>query len=100
MGCTFPRSGFSTAIFPADFRREFCRRSISQAAVRTRRIVIHPPRFDGLSGFVQAHEPVLVQAFVPEFPVETFDERILHRLARLDEMQRSPRSQKAHWSTA
>jgi hypothetical protein len=48
---TFPRSGFSTALFPADFRREFFRRPISQAAVRPRRIVIHSPRFDDLSRF-------------------------------------------------
>jgi hypothetical protein len=34
------------------------------------------------------HEPVLVQAFIPELPVEAFDECVLRGLATLDKVQR------------
>lgn len=51
------------------------------------RVVVLAPRLhDGLS-LGDAVEPVLVQALVPERPVETFDVGVLHRLAGLDEMQ-------------
>ncbi len=36
----------------------------------------------------EIYEPVLVQAFIPELPVEAFDECILCGLATLDEVQR------------
>jgi hypothetical protein len=67
-------SVFSTAFFPADFRREFRWGSIPQAAVRPYGIVIPPPRFDNPPRLPQAHEPVLVQAFVAELPIKTLDE--------------------------
>jgi hypothetical protein len=51
----------------ADFRPEFRWASIPQAAVRSYRIVIHPPGFDDPPGIVLVDEPVLVQAFVPNF---------------------------------
>lgn len=51
-------------------------------------VVIPSPSLDGDSGIRQAREPALVQAFVPEPPVEAFRVRVLHRLARLDEVQR------------
>jgi hypothetical protein len=70
-------SVFSTAFFPADFRRVFRRGSIPQAAVRPYRIVIHSPGFNDPRRIVQADEPVLIQAFVPDLPVEAFDERVL-----------------------
>src|SRR6267143_3499451 len=73
---------------PPVFRRKLRRGSIPQAAVRPYRVVIHPPGFDDPPRLLQAHEPVLVQAFVPELPVKTFDERVLHRFPRLDEVQR------------
>ena len=36
----------------------------------------------------QGEEPVLVEAFIAEPPVEALDVRVLHRLAWLDELQR------------
>ena len=43
------------------------------------------PRLNRLLRVGQAHEPILVQALVAEFPVEAFDVSVLYRLARLDE---------------
>src|SRR4029077_16220320 len=56
--------------------------------MRAHRVVIHPPGFNHLPCVLQIHEPVLVQAFIAELPVEALDERILCGLATLDEMQR------------
>src|SRR5207247_383949 len=36
----------------------------------------------------EIHEPALVQAFIAELSVEALDERVLRRLAALDEVQR------------
>jgi hypothetical protein len=44
-------------------------------------IVLDPPRFDDLPRLLQRREPVLIQAFRPEMPVETLDVRIVRRLA-------------------
>ena len=51
-------------------------------------VVVGPPLRDFVSCIRQAQEPVLVEAAVPELAVEAFNERILRRLARLDEGQR------------
>ncbi len=48
----------------------------------------HPPGLDHLPCVSKIHEPVLVQAFIPELPVEAFDQCVLRRLAALDEVQR------------
>ena len=92
VGKWVPRSGiqggeaivFSTALG----RRKFFRRPIPQRAVRPHRVVVHSPGLDHLARISQIHEPVLVQAFVPELPVEAFDEHVLRRFASLDEVQR------------
>jgi hypothetical protein len=39
--------------------------------------VILPPVFDHLLGVFQRQEPVLVQALLPELPIELLDERII-----------------------
>ena len=44
------------------------------------------------SNFSERSEVILVEAFVPKPSVETFDERILYRLAGLDMMQSHARS--------
>jgi len=36
----------------------------------------------------EIHEPILVQAFISELPVEALDQRVLCGLAALDEVQR------------
>ena len=50
-------------------------------------VVVGPPLRDFVSCIRQAQEPVLVEAAVPELAVavEAFDERILRRLARLQQ---------------
>ena len=47
-------------------------------------VVVPPPFFDDPTGFWQAAEHVLVQAFVAETTVEAFHEGVLHRFARRD----------------
>jgi hypothetical protein len=48
---------------------------------------MHSPGIDGASGIFQAREPVLIQTTVAELAVEAFDERVLGRFARLNEVQ-------------
>ena len=53
-------------------------------------VIVVPPRFDALTRFSQAHEHVLVEAFVAQLAVEAFDECVLDRLARLDVVPAEP----------
>lgn len=50
-------------------------------------VVIDPPFFDGPSGVGQIGKPVLVQAFIAELSIESFDEGVLDGLARFDEVK-------------
>lgn len=50
-------------------------------------VVVPSPSGDLLVGEVQAGEPVLVEAFIPETPVEALDVGVLRGLARLDELE-------------
>ena len=50
-------------------------------------VIMLPPIFDGTTGFLQADEPVPVQAIVAERAVEALTQSILDRLARRDEVQ-------------
>ena len=50
-------------------------------------VVLDAPSFDDAACVRQVDEPVFVQTFVAEFPVEAFDIRVLIRLARADERQ-------------
>ena len=69
--CAVPSDIFRTLLLPAWL-------SIREA------IVLHPPLLDDLPRLIQRHEPVLVQALVPELAVEALDVRVLHGLARRD----------------
>lgn len=52
-------------------------------------VVVHlPPVFHDLASLAQALEPVLTQALVPQSTVGALDERVAHRLARADEVDR------------
>ena len=53
-------------------------------------IVIMPPGFGDPSGFLNAPEPVLVEAFIPESPIEALAGAVLHGLPRLDEVVSNP----------
>ena len=55
--------------------------------MRTLLIVIDPPGFDLSSCITQTGKPVRIQTFIAQSPVEAFYIGILHRLARLDELQ-------------
>ena len=55
-------------------------------------IVVVAPRGDLVAGVTERLEPVKVQALVAHAAVETFNEGVLHRLARLDEPQADTRA--------
>ena len=50
-------------------------------------VVVDPPGLDDLAGIVEIEEPVLVEAFIAEPPVEGFDKGVLGWLAGLDEIE-------------
>ena len=50
-------------------------------------VVIETPPIDGFPGVVEAREPMEIQAFISEFPVEAFDETVFDRFARAYEHQ-------------
>ncbi len=53
-------------------------------------IVSIAPRRDEESGVAQVVKPVRIEAFIAKALVEAFDERVLHRLAGLDEIEPNP----------
>jgi len=55
--------------------------------VRTLLVVIEPPSFDFSSCITEAREPVRIQPFVAQSPVEAFDVGILYWLTRLNKRQ-------------
>jgi len=55
--------------------------------MRTLLVVIEPPGFDFSSCVRQTGKPVRIQAFIAQATVEALDISVLHRLARLDELQ-------------
>lgn len=63
--------------------REFLRGVILQAAVRALCVVVDPPFLDDFTGFTDAGEPMLVQAFLTVSPVEAFDIGVLGRVRRI-----------------
>jgi hypothetical protein len=70
-----PRTGFG-----GDFGGCFA----SQAGVRSHGVVVLLPGGEFDAGVTDRGEQRLVQAFVPEPPVEAFHEAVLHRLSRRD----------------
>jgi hypothetical protein len=55
-------------------------------------VVVDPPFFDDLTGFLEVGEQVLVEALVTEPAIEALDEAILHRFAWCNVAQSTPRS--------
>lgn len=53
-------------------------------------IVIMSPGFGDPPGFRDAAEPVLIEAFIPEAPIEALAGSVLHGLSRLDEVVPDP----------
>ena len=53
-------------------------------------IVIMPPGFGDPSGFLDAPEPVLIEALISEPPVEALTGAVLHGLSGLDEVVANP----------
>ena len=59
---------------------------VAQSIVRPKGIVIVPPTLHDGPGQGKAHEPMLVEAFVAQPPVEALDVGILDGLAGIDEV--------------
>ncbi len=72
---------------PLERRGEFLGRGVAQGRMGPLGVVVDPPSFDDLAGVAEIEEPVLVEAFIAEPPVEGFDEGVLGRLAGLDEIE-------------
>ena len=66
---------------------ELGRCQVVERAVRTHLVVIATPGGDEDTRLRETGEPLVVEAFVAEAAVEAFDEGVLGRLARLDELQ-------------
>lgn len=64
------------------------RRFVADRTVWTHLIVVSAPSLAFCARFVEAQEPVGVQAFGPELAVEAFDEGVVGRLARPGEVER------------
>ena len=64
--------------------REFCRGLIVQCAVRSMLIVVPAPGGDQDTSLRQTRKPMVIQALIPEAPVEALDERILRGFPGLD----------------
>jgi len=62
----------------------------TQFRMRPDVIVVVPPSVEHEADVGQRREQRFVEAFVPQAPVEAFDEAILHRLARRDVMPLDP----------
>ena len=54
-------------------------------------VVLHAPLLDSLARIGERNKDLLVEAFIAQAAIERFDERILDRLARFDELQPHPR---------
>lgn len=66
----------------------FTEEQIAERTMRPLGVVLDTPLLNQPLGVAHRDEPVLVQAFIAEPPVEALDIGILHRLARPNERQR------------
>ena len=67
--------------------REFCRGLIVQCTVWPILIVVPAPSGDQDTSLLQARKPMVIQALIPEAPVEALDERILRGFPGLDQFE-------------
>ncbi len=67
--------------------REFCRGLIVQCAVQPMLVVVSAPNGDQDTCVLQGRKPVVIQALVPDAPVEALDERILRGFTCLDQLE-------------
>jgi len=65
----------------------FLRRRIAESAVWPLFVVIPPPGLNLVPGIIQADEPVLIRAFLPEPAVEGLDISVVGRLPRTGKVQ-------------
>ena len=67
--------------------RKFRRSLVTQRTVWPMLVVVPAPGGDQDTSLGQTRKPVVIQALVPEAPVEAFDECILRGFAGLDELE-------------
>ena len=70
----------------------FCRRQMAQRAMRTKVVIVLPPGLKFNPHIVEGEKQADVQAFVPEPPVEAFDESVFNWPAGADKVEFDPRS--------
>ncbi len=58
-------------------RRELHGSLVVEATVRTHLIVVLPPLFDLLLGVLQRQEPMLIEALLPQSPIERLNECVI-----------------------
>ena len=58
--------------------------------MRSVEVVVDSPVLDEPAGLGEAHEPVLIEAFVAAGAIEAFHVGVLNRLARFDELEFDP----------
>ena len=62
----------------------FCRSLLTQRTMRANCIIFVFPAADYLPCFLEIVEPVQVKTFIPEFPIEAFNETVLHGFPGID----------------
>src|SRR5512138_802243 len=67
--------------------RELCQGLVVQCAVRPMLVVVPAPGCNQDTGLGQRRKPMVVQALIPEPPVEALNERVLGRLPGLDQLE-------------
>jgi hypothetical protein len=65
---------------------ELFRCQIAETRMRPLAVVLHAPLLDSLARIGERNKDLLVEAFIAQAAIERFDERILDRLARFDEL--------------
>lgn len=72
--------------------RVFLRSRVAESTVRTFFVVVPPPSFDLVPRIIQAEEPMLVEAFLPEPAVEGLDIGVVRRLPGMTSAPSNPGS--------
>ena len=67
--------------------REFCRGLVVQRAMWPMLVVVSAPSGDQDTSLLQARKPVVIQALIPEAPVEALNERVLRGFSGLDQLE-------------
>src|SRR5258708_2781635 len=71
-------------------RRKCSRSQVSKATVRSRGVIVGPPRIELYFSIFDRPEQLQVQAFVAQARIEAFNEAVLHRFSSPNEVNPDP----------